>query len=132
MKRFSPTNETNELVENFRKVFGTTGQAGRAIYFDAIPEKPPRLKLDIMNPHYPDYYGDKKNTEYPTNWQSPNPVFFLTVDEGQEFCFAVGWRGKYDDEAETLRGKAEEWLKEGLLKLGAGAKTSAGYGYFHE
>jgi CRISPR-associated protein Cmr6 len=127
LNQFSPMNEAKELSQEFRKVFGTTTQAGMAIFFDSIPAKPPRLKLDIMNPHYPDYYGDKENKVYPTNWQSPNPVFFLTVDAGQEFCFAVGWRGAVDT---LLRGKAEAWLKDGLMNLGAGAKTSAGYGYF--
>jgi CRISPR-associated protein Cmr6 len=127
MKQFSPSAEVTEGIEKFRKVFGTTGEAGGAVFFDAIPIRPPTLKLDIMNPHYPDYYNDKDNKVYPTNWQSPNPIFFLTVDEGQEFCFAVGWRGREDS---PLRLKAETWLKEGLINLGAGAKTSAGYGYF--
>ena len=126
---FSPTDEAKELVEEFRKVFGTTGEAGGAAFFDAIPEKPPTLKLDIINPHYPVYYNDKKNEVYPTNWQSPVPVFFLTVNEGQAFCFAVGWRGRLN---ERLHNQAEGWLKHGLTSLGAGAKTSAGYGYFKE
>ena len=129
ISQFSPASEVNELAQNFRKVFGTTGKAGSAIFFDGIPEKPPNLELDIMNPHYPDYYGDKSGTVPPTNWQSPVPVFFLTVAAGQQFCFAVGWRGK---DEHGLRGKAEEWLKHGLADLGAGGKTSAGYGYFKD
>lgn len=132
MQALSRTDGSNETVIKFRKVFGTTGEAGGAVFFDAIPQNPPRLKLDIMNPHYPDYYSDKSNTVYPTNWQNPNPVFFLTVDESQEFCFAVGWRGRFDDNAKTLRLEAEKWLMGGLTELGAGAKTSAGYGYWHE
>jgi CRISPR-associated protein Cmr6 len=127
MSAFPSTDEAKALVTEFRKVFGTTGNAGGAVFFDAIPVAPPRLELDIMNPHYPKYYSGE---EYPTNWQSPVPVFFLTVAANQEFSFAVGWRGKYDKEAETIRGKAEEYLKAGLTDLGAGAKTSAGYGYF--
>jgi CRISPR-associated protein Cmr6 len=39
----------------------------------------------------------------------------------------VGWRGPLNT---ALREMAENWLKEGLMNLGAGAKTSAGYGYF--
>ncbi|MCC6299412.1 MAG: type III-B CRISPR module RAMP protein Cmr6 [Anaerolineales bacterium] len=127
LKQYSPPPEANDSIHEFREAFGTTEQAGNAVFFDAIPAKPPKLKLDIMNPHYPDYYSDKKNEVYPTNWQSPNPIFFLTVDEGQEFYFAVGWRGR---ENNRLRLKAEGWLKSGLVELGAGAKTSAGYGYF--
>jgi CRISPR-associated protein Cmr6 len=127
-----------EKNDDFNTIFGRApksaeepGQSGGAIFFDAVPAstKLPELQLDIMNPHYPDYYGDdpKHPTKYPTDWQSPIPVPFLTVAPGTEFCFAVGWRGTLNA---TLREKAEKWLKEGLMNLGAGAKTSAGYGYF--
>jgi CRISPR-associated protein Cmr6 len=111
----------------FRQLFGTTGTAGRAIFFDAIPRQVPKLDLDIMNPHYPKYY---QGGEWPTDSQSPVPVYFLTVAPGTEFRFAVGWRGLLDDETRRLRELAKEWLIGGLTELGAGAKTSAGYGYF--
>jgi len=126
MGKIPQADKAKELIESFRTVFGTTDQAGGAVFFDAIPQKPPTLELDIMNPHYPDYYkaGSK---DYPTNWQSPIPVFFLAVAANQEFCFAVGWR---EHENNSLRIEAEKWLKDGLTDLGAGAKTSAGYGYF--
>jgi CRISPR-associated protein Cmr6 len=117
------------LADDFRSIFGTGGVAGRAVFFDAIPNEKPELELDIMNPHFPDYYGDdpKHPKKYPTDWQSPIPVYFLTVASGTEFRFAVGWRGPLNT---ALREMAENWLKEGLMNLGAGAKTSAGYGYF--
>jgi CRISPR-associated protein Cmr6 len=125
----SADEEAKTYADNFRVIFGTTSDAGRAIFLDAIPTHVPELQLDIMNPHFPDYYGDdpKRPTKYPTDWQSPRPVFFLTVAANTEFCFAVGWRGKAD---ESLHQLAQEWLKRGLQELGAGAKTSAGYGYF--
>lgn len=103
-------------------------QCGRGVFFDAIPAAPPVLELDVMNPHYPGYYqGD----DPPANWQSPVPVYFLTVAPGTEFRFAVGWRGVYNAEAEHRRQLAQDWLVQGLVQLGAGAKTSAGYGYFN-
>ncbi|MCC7354486.1 MAG: type III-B CRISPR module RAMP protein Cmr6 [Anaerolineae bacterium] len=105
-------------------------QSGGAVFFDAIPSKVPTLQLDIMNPHYPDYYGDKQGKTPPADWQSPRPVYFLTVAPNTEFCFAVGWRGAWDDEGRRRRDLAKEWLECGLKELGAGAKTSAGYGYF--
>jgi CRISPR-associated protein Cmr6 len=129
MNEIPRADEVKELARNFRLVFGTTEQAGKAIFFDAIPQKPPKLELDIINPHYPDYYGDKENKVYPTNWQSPIPSYFLTVAPGQEFLFAVGWRGKPDADAHKA---ARDWLEKGLKELGAGAKTSAGYGYWNE
>jgi len=106
-------------------------QSGGAIFFDALPtsDKLPELVVDIMNPHYRDYYQSKGEAA-PTNWQNPNPVMFLTVKEKTSFRFAVGWRGAWNDEAKRLRDLAVEWLQHGLAELGAGAKTSAGYGYF--
>lgn len=127
--------EDNDAPPDFTAVFGkapegkgdTGAQAGRAIFFDAIPKSRPGLVLDIMNPHYPDYY---QNGKAPTNWQSPKPVPFLTVKEGTTFRFAVGWRGVADEEAKRLQALTVKWLQGGLSELGAGAKTSAGYGYF--
>jgi len=100
------------------RVFGTQAQQGKAIFFDAIPAVPPTLELDVMNPHYPDYYqGD----EPPASWQSPQPVFFLTLGANSRFLFAVGGEEK---------AQASRWLLEALQQMGAGAKTSAGYGYW--
>ncbi len=105
-------------------------QTGAAIFFDAIPGRLPRLELDIMNPHYPKYYqGDGAP---PTDGQNPIPVYFLTVASNTEFRFAVGWRGPLDETGRRQQALAREWLLGGLTRLGAGAKTSAGYGYFQE
>jgi CRISPR-associated protein Cmr6 len=117
-------------AREFRMLFGTTSDAGRAVFFDAIPARLPKLELDIMNPHFPDYYGDKNGKIAPTDWQNPRPVPFLTVAPNTEFRFAVGWRGSLNDETRRLRTLAQDWLIKGLTELGAGAKTSAGYGYF--
>jgi CRISPR-associated protein Cmr6 len=117
-----------ELAADFHAVFGTVGAAGGAVFLDAIPAEAPRLELDIMNPHYPQYYQSNGTTP-PTDWQSPVPVYFLTVAPQTAFWFAVGWRGP-EDSAGGARRRAEAWLRWGLMELGAGAKTSAGYGYF--
>ncbi len=124
--------EAAAIADDFRAIFGTTGAAGLAIFFDAIPTGRPKLQLDIMNPHFPDYYADKNGTVPPTDQQSPRPVYFLTVAEKSEFLFAVGWRRRPagDAEAVRLQSRARGWLIHGLTELGAGAKTSAGYGYF--
>lgn len=128
--------ERRESDPDFLTIFGhapqkgedeSVAQSGRAVFFDAAPARLPKLELDIMNPHYPKYYQGK---EPPTDSQSPVPVYFLTVASGVEFRFAVGWRGPLDDEARQLRSLAQGWLIKGLTELGAGAKTSAGYGYF--
>ena len=121
------SDRVQRLADNFRAIFGTTAVAGRAVFFDAIPANPPKLELDVMNPHFPEYY---KGNAPPTDWQSPVPVYFLTVAAGTEFRFGVGWRGTLDEVGQRLHQLAQEWLTEGLINLGAGAKTSAGYGYF--
>lgn len=121
--------EAREQAEAFRAVFGTTAAAGGAVFFDAIPAAMPHLELDIMNPHVPDYYRDGGKTP-PASWQSPRPVYFLTVAPGTEFRFAVGWRGPLDDMGRARRALAKHWLVSALTELGAGAKTGAGYGYF--
>lgn len=127
---FEASSQAVTHVSEFRQLFGTTGAAGGVTFFDAIPVRLPKLELDVMTPHYSDYYGDKNNRVAPTDSQSPIPVYFLTVAPNVEFRFAVGWRGEWNDEARRLRALAQDWLTKGLTELGAGAKTSAGYGYF--
>ncbi|MBE9166321.1 type III-B CRISPR module RAMP protein Cmr6 [Pleurocapsales cyanobacterium LEGE 06147] len=121
-----------ELVKNptdkqkdFLAVFGTQENAGEIIFFDAVPTKIPTLEPDIMNNHYPKYYGENQP---PTPYQSPVPVYFLTLGRNSEFAFAVAAR-KQTPEIEKLVSLAAEWLQQGITTLGVGAKTAAGYGY---
>lgn len=119
----------SDLLMKWQKVIGTTARSGQVIFFEAIPASQPKLELDIINPHYSDYYGDNQGQVPPGNCQQPKPVFFLTVAAGQPFRFALGWRGAGQADQKLLD-TAETWLKQGLIELGVGAKTSAGYGYF--
>ncbi len=115
----------SENDPEFIAIFGTTEQAGKIVFLDAVPIEAPKFELDIMNPHYPDYYreGGKKS---PSDWQSPNPVFFLTVS-GTPYLFAIAARTK---DAVNLLPITERWLRGALAELGIGAKTSADYGYW--
>jgi CRISPR-associated protein Cmr6 len=115
------TDDDPELVA----VFGTTEQAGSVIFFDAIPLEVPKFQLDIMNPHYPNYYR-KPEKNPPADWESPNPVFFLTVTE-TPYRFAIAARS---EQGNRLLDFAEKWLKGALAELGIGAKTSADYGFW--
>jgi CRISPR-associated protein Cmr6 len=125
----------DELDDDLIAVFGrspkrgepeSAARVGGAVFMDALPDKPFRLDLDVINPHYPRYYRESKR-EPPTNWQSPIPIQFLAVPPRTVFHFAVGWRGEANSRAQDL---AVSWLQSGLRELGAGAKTSAGYGYW--
>lgn len=106
------------------EIFGAgppEAKAGKVIFFDAIPDDPHNLELqlDVMNPHYAPYY---QGSAPPADYHSPIPIFFLTIAPGSRFLFALA------SECENLASQAEEYLKEGLMKLGIGAKTTAGYG----
>ena len=106
-------------------IFGTTERAGSVVFLDAIPLEVPNFQLDIMNSHYPNYYrAPEKNP--PADWESPNPVFFLTVT-GTPYRFAIASRS---EQGNHLLDLAERWLKGALKELGIGAKTSADYGYW--
>ncbi len=128
-----------ETNEDFRQVFGhvpkkeregeseTDAEAGSLVFFDAYPEPGWRLELDVMTPHYPEYYAGKAP---PTPWQNPTPITFLTVAPGTRYRVAVGLRQGIEDPGGRLRTVALKWLLAGLAQLGFGAKTTSGYGVF--
>lgn len=100
-------------------------RAGDIIFHDAWPEQWPRLLVDIVNNHHPQYY---QNGDPPGDWENPVPVYFLAVAAGTPFSFALSKRR--DKVAEQVLQQAQEWLLAALCHLGAGAKTAAGYGAF--
>jgi len=109
---------------NFRQlieIFGTQKKQGEVIFMDAFPVENINLKIDIMNPHYPDYYGKGKP---PADWQNPNPIKFLTVEK-TNFLFVLA------SKEEKLVESTLKLLTEALKEHGIGAKTSLGYGIFH-
>jgi len=101
-------------------IFGTQKQEGQVIFMDSYPISEINLKIDIMNPHYPKYYS---GNEPPADWQSPNPIKFLTVEK-TPFRFYILSKNP------RLLTLAENWLKDALNNTGIGAKTSLGYGIF--
>ncbi|WP_022855930.1 type III-B CRISPR module RAMP protein Cmr6 [Thermodesulfobacterium thermophilum] len=106
----------NELFE-ILQIFGSQVNRGSLIVFDAYPEQLNGFEIDIMNPHYPDYYQDNQP---PADWQNPNPVKFLVLPAGTRFNFY--FLNPYE--------QLESDLKNALQLLGIGAKTALGYGVF--
>ncbi|MDI6861167.1 MAG: type III-B CRISPR module RAMP protein Cmr6 [Caldisericia bacterium] len=102
------------------KIFGTQKHQGKVYFIDAYPVSDINLKIDIMNPHYPDYYSGKQP---PADWQNPKPVEFLTVEKTTFRFYLIS-------QDNSLLQKSEVLLKEALEKFGIGAKTSLGYGIF--
>jgi len=113
--------EFNQLIE----IFGTQKQEGKVIFFDAYPVGEINLKIDVMNPHYSEYYS---KGQPPTDWQNPIPIKFLTV-ENTKFEFYLGIKSK---NSEGLLDKTKRLLLEALKEYGIGAKTSLGYGILKE
>jgi len=113
------------LRQHLREKKGRSPDPTAAII--ALPTKPPKLELDILNPHYQPYYTDPLK-HFPADYYSPVPVFFLTVAPGQSFRFALGTRPGVAMAQADWR-----WLwkilGDALQCIGAGGKTAVGYGY---
>lgn len=105
------------------EIFGTTKQAGVVDFLDGwLRPTPARtLQLDTITVHHPGYYRD--GSEWPTDFDDPNPVAFLSVPAGLSFEIAIVGRGDWAKLAADL-------LRWGLEHLGLGGKTNAGYGGF--
>jgi CRISPR-associated protein Cmr6 len=105
---------------------GTRHTRGDVMILDALPLKPVELEADVMTPHYDDYY---RGQEPPGDWMSPTPIPFLVVARDTIFHFGLIPRGA---QARACLDEVSAWLVRALGELGAGAKTSVGYGLFGE
>lgn len=99
--------------------------AGGVVFHDAWPTSIPRLKIEIVNNHHTEYYA---GNDAPGDWESPIPVYFLAVETGAEFEFALSPRRSDFDM--SLLDDARYLLQMALAHNGAGAKTHSGYGAF--
>ncbi|ABF45260.1 CRISPR-associated protein, Cmr6 family [Deinococcus geothermalis DSM 11300] len=106
-----------------RAIFGDTTSAGFVTFWDGwlVPGQTELLQLDTITVHHPQYYGD--GSEWPTDFDDPNPVALLSVRPGLRFELRVGGPPEHAAYAARLL----EW---GLTHLGLGGKTNAGYGGF--
>ncbi len=110
------------------KSFYKESRQGKVTFFDALPIKSPTIEPDIMNPHYPEWYGGKPE-KAPVDTDKPNPVFFLTVKE-TPFQFLIGSKEWDLTTKEFWDNKTLGWwLENALSEHGIGAKTAVGYGY---
>jgi len=122
--------------EQYITIFGDGDNAGFVTFYDALylpnsgyKDKP--LYADVMTTHHADYYGNKKEKNEageekdvlpPADWDSPNPVSFLSAT------------GKYLIALAAPEGCADwvnltfDILGSALKHEGVGAKTSSGYG----
>ncbi len=136
----APSPWLNDLAKRHEQPAPKDARAGSVIFHDAWPEKWPKLVTDILNSHHPEYYAgmtkDRRPNPPPGDWEDPIPVYFLSVEPGTNFRFAIAPR-RVGEEVMTIAGEAvnvveqaRAWLIGGLTQLGAGAKTASGYGDF--
>lgn len=109
----------------YTAVFGDTENAGFVTFFDAlyIPGSSASdcpLRADIITVHHPTYYKDASAP--PADWDSPNPIPFLSATGSYLVALAA------PDLDDIWIEKVFELLEEALLVMGIGAKTSSGYG----
>ena len=120
--------------EYHRFVFGDTKSAGCIDFLDAwiMPSSlnASTLQPDVMTPHHSTYYEATDDT-LASDWDSPVPVPFVTVNKGVCFSFYLGCAVPAKDGNDSIA----EWLEvtadllcTALEHWGIGGKTSAGYG----
>jgi CRISPR-associated protein Cmr6 len=105
--------------------FEAGASAGLVTFHDALyvpgsatDDKP--FAADVLTVHQKHYY-DSSGGSWPNDYDSPNPVAFLTVRPGARFLLALSGPADWTELAERL-------LRDALEKWGVGGKTSAGYG----
>lgn len=114
----SETQPANPL-NAYQTMFGHPSSAGYLTFFDAlyIPNSSQPLAIDVMTPHHMNYQAG--NLQAPTDFDSPNPVAFLSATGS--YLFAIGGEEAWVTAAFTI-------LEKALQEYGIGAKTSSGYG----
>ncbi|AUS08653.1 type III-B CRISPR module RAMP protein Cmr6 [Laceyella sacchari] len=134
LRSWATSYDTTVTSTQINDIFGpipeeSNSSVGSVVFFDALPVAPVQLEIDIMTPHHPEYYKDPKKGK-PVDWESPNPIPFLTVAEGQTFVFGVAPRCSGNEGDQKAVQMVTEWLPQALDWIGAGAKTAWGYGRF--
>lgn len=113
----------DEIDENDLIFFGNNENSSEIFFFDAVPEKY-KLGIDILNPHFKEYYLSEN---VPNDVYQPVPINFISVFEGTYVFRYVIVSEKNDDNKNK---KISEYFEEFLTIYGIGAKTSMGYGRF--
>lgn len=104
---------------------------GCACFLPAYPTTPPTLVVDMVNPHYPEYYSGRKPRAEDN--EDPKPNYFPAVESGCSFGFAVLLNrvpSLPNLAVADLLDQAKQWLERAVTRKGVGAKTAAGYGWF--
>lgn len=110
---------------------GSDDFKGCASFLPAYPTSAPTLVVDMVNPHYPEYYGGRRPRAEDN--ESPIPNYFPAVEQGASFGFALVLNRLPEGcgvSREALLKQARDWMERAITRKGVGAKTAAGYGWF--
>ena len=114
--------QLQQKKKDFFAVFGSQKAAGKVQFLDALPASGVDFDIDIMNPHFSDYY---RGTTFPTDDQTLIQIYFLAL-KNTPFQFLIVAKA-----AGPLQ-LAKDWFMEAIQNRGFGAKSAVGYGYFDE
>jgi len=120
-----------KLVDPVTHDLGAMEFKGCACFVPAYPKTAPTLVVDMVNPHYKDYYSGRAKQALDS--ESPIPNYFPAVEAGSSFGFAVLVQRVPDGmglSAAALLDAAKGWVERAITEKGIGAKTAAGYGWF--
>ncbi|RJS21361.1 type III-B CRISPR module RAMP protein Cmr6 [Corallococcus sp. H22C18031201] len=127
--------------EVYRRLFGAPevgsgarrqlASEGGVIFHDALwvpAGDATMLARDVLTVHQRAYYSAAgEETPWPSDFDDPNPVSFLTVPPGA--CFLVALEAVPGAPGgAALVARARRYLLEALASWGVGGKTAAGYG----
>jgi CRISPR-associated protein Cmr6 len=129
---------SSTLIEYFGNSQGQQTQVGGLIFLDAVPYEMPEIVVDIMTPHYGQWYSHggsinekAPNTDaIPAGWHNPVPIPFLVVKEIKFDIIIMRQKSMSNEAWQRAESEFPKLLDEALSFIGAGAKTAVGYGYF--
>jgi len=121
----------SDEVKRIAQEIGSIELKGCASFLPAYPTSKPTLVVDMINPHYPEYYQGVRPTA--TDDESPIPNYFPAVEAGSSFGFAALINRDvlpFCITADAILDQLKKWLEGAVTHKGVGAKTAAGYGWF--
>ena len=88
------------------------------------------IVLDVVTPHFRDYYAGKGMNPTARDEEAPMPSAFPAIAEGVAFEFALVAHTRRLSDAQAAKDlkTAADCLLHALRNFGVGAKTAAGYG----
>jgi CRISPR-associated protein Cmr6 len=131
----APGNEVARICGKLPTDGSPDAGVGTVVFMDLLPTAPVRLAAEVVTPHVGDWLVTvSPEASPPGDWIDPTPIPFLVIPAGKDTpCFEAALLPNSrppHDRPTTAKALvlAWKWLEDALDWLGAGARTSAGYG----